>query len=49
MIIQKTSKTKIKNIYRDPDLSMRTMPAVYRVTTYWFLFIPVYRSEQFIT
>lgn len=48
MIIRKTQKTKVKKIRRDSYLTSQKKPALYRVTTYWFLFVPVFSYEEFI-
>jgi hypothetical protein len=48
MIFRKTHKTKQKKIYRD-SLSSKKEYALYRVYTYWFLFLPVYQYEEFIS
>lgn len=47
MIIRKTHRTKRKKIYRDKH-ALDKIYALYRVTTYWFLCIPIYQTEQFI-
>lgn len=47
MLIRKTLSTKQKKIFRG-NFDCKKESALYRVTTYWFLFIPVYQFEQFI-
>jgi hypothetical protein len=47
MIIRKTIKTKVKKIFRGKNENYKEN-ALYRVVTYWFIFIPVYQCEQFI-
>ena len=47
MIIRKTISTRIKGIYRDKYEDKKTK-ALYRVTTYWFLIIPIYQKEEFL-
>jgi len=47
MIIRKTVTTLQKRIWRDKCATSKSW-ALYRVITYWFLFIPIYRYEQFI-
>ena len=44
MIFSKTTKTVIKKIWRNTEQEYKGK-AVYRVTTYWFLFIPVYTTQ----
>lgn len=44
MILNKTRKTIRKKIHR--DTTSRKEYALYRVIMYWFLFIPVLRTEE---
>lgn len=44
MIFNVTRKTIRKKIHR--NTTSRKEYALYRVTTYWFLFIPVLRTEE---
>lgn len=48
MLFRKTSKTKVKKIFRNNDGGYKTK-SLYRVTTYWFLFLPVYSYDEFIS
>lgn len=47
MLVRKTLSTKQKKIYRG-RFDDRMEAALYRVTTYWVLFVPVYSFEQLI-
>ena len=47
MLITKTLSTKKKKIFRG-KFDAKKESALYRVTTYWFLFIPVYSKQEFI-
>ena len=47
MLIRKTMRTKKKKIWTGKFDSKKSS-TLYRVTTYWFLFLPVYSSETFI-
>ncbi len=47
MLVRKTPSTKQKKIYRG-RFDYKKESALYRVTTYWFLFVPVYSFEQII-
>jgi len=47
MFIRKTIETKKKLIFRG-KYEKEKETALYRVTTYWFIFIPIYRYEEVI-
>jgi len=47
MIISKTMSTKKKKIFRG-KFDSRKESALYRVTTYWFLFLPIYSNQELI-
>tara|TARA_R110000850_G_scaffold100316_4_gene207521 strand:- start:8376 stop:8522 length:147 start_codon:yes stop_codon:yes gene_type:complete len=47
MIFRKTHNTKKKKVLRG-KFDTKKESALYRVYTYWFLFIPVYQYEEFI-
>jgi len=47
MLIRKTSKTVQKKIFRSAHDSYKKS-VLYRVTTFWFLFIPVYSYSEFL-
>lgn len=47
MILNITKTTKKKKIFRG-SLDCKKSTALYLVTTYWFLFIPIYRTEEFL-
>ena len=46
-MIRVTSKTMQKKIYKDKD-DIHKKPAIYRVVTWWFLFIPIYSKQTFL-
>jgi len=45
-IFRRSSKTVIKNIYRKAERRSGKGEALYRVTTYWFLIVPVYSYDE---
>jgi hypothetical protein len=47
MLIRKTLSTKQKRIFRR-KLDDYKEAALYRVTTYWFLFLPFYSFEEIL-
>lgn len=47
MIFNKTSKTIKKRIWRNTE-DERKKQAIYRVTTYWLLFVPLYSKQECI-
>jgi len=47
MIIRKTSKTVQRKEYLSARAEYKSK-TLYDVTTYWFLFIPVYSSHKYI-
>ena len=46
-MIRVTHKTIIKGIYKSKDDDCRRR-ALYKVVTWWFLFIPIYSKQTFL-